>query len=185
MKSAGKKNVPTFTKTSSAMPVGVEIVRSASSSIIRVLVKARRFSSHQIERGIRLMLAPRSTKAKHSFISGKSHGIRNLPWSPSFSFTGVFVNSIILSLSLRSFLNIGANLDMCRRASAKLSSKWRFRKISINFEARRSSFSWNFSLLALEGYGKFGLVFEATTGSPIWSLVWTTGGWMFSLLGCT
>ncbi|GJU56231.1 hypothetical protein Tco_1229945 [Tanacetum coccineum] len=27
---------------------------------------------------------------------------------------------------------------MCRRASAKLSSKWRFRKISINFEAKRS-----------------------------------------------
>ncbi|GJV65815.1 copia protein [Tanacetum coccineum] len=27
--------------------------------------------------------------------------------------------------------------------------------------------------------------FEATTGSPIWSLVWTTGGWTFSVLGCT
>ncbi|GJR11631.1 hypothetical protein Tco_0794283 [Tanacetum coccineum] len=74
-----------------------------------------------MERGIRLMLAPRSAKAKHSFIS----------------FTGVFVNSIILSLSLRSFLNIGANLGMCRRASAKLSSKWRFRKISMNFKAKR------------------------------------------------
>ncbi|GJZ76480.1 hypothetical protein Tco_0641152 [Tanacetum coccineum] len=56
------------------MPVGVEIVRSASSSIIRVLVKAGRLSSFQMERGIRLMLAPRSAKAKHSFISGKSHG---------------------------------------------------------------------------------------------------------------
>ncbi|GJT94325.1 hypothetical protein Tco_1083170 [Tanacetum coccineum] len=50
----GKKNVPTFTKTSSAMPVGVEIVRSASSRIIRVLVKAGRLSSFQMERGIRI-----------------------------------------------------------------------------------------------------------------------------------
>ncbi|GJR51324.1 hypothetical protein Tco_1401845 [Tanacetum coccineum] len=38
---AGKKNVPTFTKTSSAMPVGVEIVRSTSSSIMSRLVKIR------------------------------------------------------------------------------------------------------------------------------------------------
>ncbi|GJS53012.1 hypothetical protein Tco_0626374 [Tanacetum coccineum] len=60
--------------------------------------------------------------------------------------------------------------------SRKLSSKWRFQKISINFEARRSSFSRSFSLLALEGYGKVGLVFEATTGSPIWLSVWTTEG---------
>ncbi|GJV78513.1 putative reverse transcriptase domain-containing protein [Tanacetum coccineum] len=43
----------------------------------------------------------------------------------------------------------------------------------------------NFSLLALEGYDKVGLVFEATTGSSIWSFVWIIGGWMFSVLGCT
>ncbi|GJZ83924.1 hypothetical protein Tco_0649097 [Tanacetum coccineum] len=43
------------------------------------------------------------------------------------------------------------DIGICRRAFAKLSSKWRFRKISINFEARRSSFSQSFSLLALEG----------------------------------
>ncbi|GJW93861.1 hypothetical protein Tco_0173533 [Tanacetum coccineum] len=55
---------------------------------------------------------------------------------------------------------------MCWRASAKLSSKWRFQKISINFKARRLSFSRSFSLLALEGYGKVGLVFEATMGLP-------------------
>ncbi|GJV26110.1 hypothetical protein Tco_1378805 [Tanacetum coccineum] len=42
--------------------------------------------------------------------------------------------------------------------AAKLSSKWRFRKISMNFEARRSSFSRNFSLLALEGYGKIEII---------------------------
>ncbi|GKF97333.1 hypothetical protein Tco_0293154, partial [Tanacetum coccineum] len=69
----GKRNVPTFLKTSSAMPVGVEIVRSASSSIIRVFwSKLGDLDSFQMERGIRLMLAPRSAKAKHSFISEKS-----------------------------------------------------------------------------------------------------------------
>ncbi|GJY30522.1 hypothetical protein Tco_0414017 [Tanacetum coccineum] len=47
---------------------------------------------------------------------------------------------------------------MCRRASAKLSSKWRFRKFSMNFKAKRSSFSRIFSLFTLDGYVKcFGL----------------------------
>ncbi|GKF28018.1 hypothetical protein Tco_0094360, partial [Tanacetum coccineum] len=63
---------------------------------------------------------------------------------------------------------------MCRRASAKLSSKWRFRKISINFKAKRSSFSRTFSLVTLDGYGKVSLVLGMTTGSSIW----TIGGWM-------
>ncbi|GJW28170.1 hypothetical protein Tco_0045045 [Tanacetum coccineum] len=62
---------------------------------------------------------------------------------------------------------------MCRRASAKLSSKWRFRKISMNFKAKRSSFSWIFSLFTLDGYGKVALVLGMTIGSSIW----TIGGW--------
>ncbi|GKD20363.1 hypothetical protein Tco_1222066 [Tanacetum coccineum] len=82
------------------------------------------------------MLEPRSASAKHSSNSGKSHGIRNLPGSPNssrnvfrmtakqFSLIGVLVNSKILPLLFKSFLNIGANLGMCRRASAKLSSKY-------------------------------------------------------------
>nr|GFD12702.1 reverse transcriptase domain-containing protein [Tanacetum cinerariifolium] len=37
------------------------------------------------DNGMRFMLAPRSVKAKHSSIPGKSHGIRNLPGSLSFS----------------------------------------------------------------------------------------------------
>ncbi|GJX11887.1 hypothetical protein Tco_0201746 [Tanacetum coccineum] len=90
-----------------------------------------------------------------------------------FSLTGVLVNSKILSLLFKSFLNIGANLGMCRRASAKLSSKWRFRKISINFKAKRSSFSRTFSLFTLDGYGKVVLDLGMTTGSSIW----TIGGW--------
>ncbi|GKA64012.1 hypothetical protein Tco_0763618 [Tanacetum coccineum] len=62
---------------------------------------------------------------------------------------------------------------MCRRASAKLSSKWRFRKISMNFKAKRSSFSRIFSLFTLDGYGKVVLALGMTTGSS----AWTIGGW--------
>ncbi|GJR03451.1 hypothetical protein Tco_0526435 [Tanacetum coccineum] len=134
------------------------------------------------------MLAPRSARAKHSSNSGKSHGIRNLPGSPNFSgnvfrmtaeqfsLTGVLVNSKILSLLFKSFLNIGANLGMCRRASAKLSSKWRFRKISINFKAKRSSFSRTFSLVTLDGYGKVVLVLGMITGSSTWTIGGKLGG---------
>ncbi|GJT77800.1 hypothetical protein Tco_1044525 [Tanacetum coccineum] len=67
---------------------------------------------------------------------------------------------------------------MCRRASAKLSSKWRFRKISMNFKAKRSSFSRIFSLFTLDGYGKVVLALGMTTGSSIW----TIGGWTSSVL---
>ncbi|GJT57294.1 hypothetical protein Tco_0992348 [Tanacetum coccineum] len=59
---------------------------------------------------------------------------------------------------------------MCRRASAKLSSKWRFRKISMNFKAKRSSFSRIFSLFTLDGYGKVVLVLGMTTGSSSWTI---------------
>ncbi|GJR97203.1 hypothetical protein Tco_0269377 [Tanacetum coccineum] len=59
---------------------------------------------------------------------------------------------------------------MCRRASAKLSSKWRFRKISMNFKAKRSSFSRIFSLFTLDGYGKVALVLGMTTGSSTWTI---------------
>nr|GEZ43248.1 hypothetical protein [Tanacetum cinerariifolium] len=66
--------------------------------------------------GIRLMRAPRSAKAKHSAILGKSHRIRNLPRSPSFygnffrrtaeqcSFSGVLASSQSLSLEATSSL---------------------------------------------------------------------------------
>nr|GEU62377.1 reverse transcriptase domain-containing protein [Tanacetum cinerariifolium] len=62
---------------------------------------------------MRFMLASRSAKAKHSSISRKSHGMRNLPGSPSFSgnflrriveqslFSGVLANSYSFSLLVR------------------------------------------------------------------------------------
>nr|GEY40498.1 integrase, catalytic region, zinc finger, CCHC-type, peptidase aspartic, catalytic [Tanacetum cinerariifolium] len=84
-KSAGKWNVLTFTKTSSATPIGREIKRSASSSVIHAGDSSGRESLFYMDNGMRFMLAPRSTKAKHSSIPEKSHGMRNLPRSPSFS----------------------------------------------------------------------------------------------------
>ncbi|GJR23393.1 hypothetical protein Tco_0971920 [Tanacetum coccineum] len=60
--------------------------------VIRVGVSSGRESFFQMERGIRFMLAPRSAKAWHTSIPGKSHRIRILPGSPSFS--GIFLRSI-------------------------------------------------------------------------------------------
>nr|GFC04485.1 reverse transcriptase domain-containing protein [Tanacetum cinerariifolium] len=59
-------------------------------------VKSGRESIFHTENGIRLMLAPRSASAKHSAIPGKSHGIRNLPRSPSFSAFSRFLSSFLL-----------------------------------------------------------------------------------------
>nr|GFB45811.1 hypothetical protein [Tanacetum cinerariifolium] len=84
-KSAGKWNFPTFMKTSLATPISLEIDRSASSRVIKVGVSLGRESLFQTDNGIRFMLAPRSARAKHSSIPGKSHEIRNLSGSPSFS----------------------------------------------------------------------------------------------------
>ncbi|GJT15498.1 hypothetical protein Tco_0874204 [Tanacetum coccineum] len=46
-------------------------------------------------------------------------------------------------------LNAGKSHGMCRRASREASSKWRFRKISMNYKAKRSSFSADILLEAL------------------------------------
>nr|GFB02833.1 hypothetical protein [Tanacetum cinerariifolium] len=69
-------------QTSSAIPTGREIERSASSRVIHVGDKSRRESLFHTDNGVRLMLAPGSAKAKHSAFPGKSHGIKNLPGSP-------------------------------------------------------------------------------------------------------
>nr|GEZ15182.1 hypothetical protein [Tanacetum cinerariifolium] len=70
---------------SSAMPAGRVIDRSASSRIIYVEVSSGKEIFLQIERGIKLMLAPRSARAKNSSNCGKLHRMRNLPGSPNFS----------------------------------------------------------------------------------------------------
>nr|GEZ40707.1 hypothetical protein [Tanacetum cinerariifolium] len=70
---------------SSVMPAGQVVERSASLRIICVGVSSVKESVLQIERGIKLMLIPRSARAKQTSNSGKSHGMRNLPGSSNFS----------------------------------------------------------------------------------------------------
>ncbi|GJU19719.1 hypothetical protein Tco_1153061 [Tanacetum coccineum] len=76
------------------MPVGVEVDRSANSSIILVLVNPWRLSFSKTESGIRFMLAPRSARAKHSSNSGKSHGMT----TGSFTWTIGGWTSLVLPL---------------------------------------------------------------------------------------
>ncbi|GJY32543.1 hypothetical protein Tco_0417012 [Tanacetum coccineum] len=89
-------------------------------------------------------------RAKHSIQPWKNHSVfRNLPGSPNFSgnvfrmtaeqfsLTGVLVNSKILSLLFKSFLNIGANLKHVQRASAQAQSKMEIPKNFQNFKAKR------------------------------------------------
>nr|GEX47628.1 reverse transcriptase domain-containing protein [Tanacetum cinerariifolium] len=84
-KSAGKWNVPTLTKTSSATPAEREFKRSASLRVIHVGDSSGSESLLHTDNGMIFMLATRSARAKHSSILEKSHGMRNLPASPSFS----------------------------------------------------------------------------------------------------
>ncbi|GJV25357.1 hypothetical protein Tco_1378052 [Tanacetum coccineum] len=63
---------------------------------------------------------------------------------------------------------------MCRRESIREALlEVEVSEISINFKAKRSSFSRTFSLVTLDGYGKVVLALGITTGSSIW----TIGGW--------
>nr|GEW31609.1 hypothetical protein [Tanacetum cinerariifolium] len=143
-------------------PKWTRIERSTSFSVIHVGVKSGRESLFHKEKCIRLMLAPRSAKAKHSAFPGKSHGIKNLPGSPSFSgnffrrtaeqcsFSGVLAN--LQSLFLIEVLKLG--------------------------------------LGALIGEITGSMVGELTGSEvKIRDLDWTTGGWTSSVLqllvGCT
>ncbi|GJT73978.1 retrovirus-related pol polyprotein from transposon TNT 1-94 [Tanacetum coccineum] len=67
--------------TSSAIPIGSEIERSANSSVMQVGVSSGRERVFQTEYGIRLMLVPRSAKALHVLIPENSQGMRNRPGS--------------------------------------------------------------------------------------------------------
>ncbi|GJY05334.1 hypothetical protein Tco_0371274 [Tanacetum coccineum] len=67
-----------------AIPIGLEIDRSASSSVMQVGVRSGSESFSQTENGIRLMLAPRSANAKNSSSLEIQKEFRNLPGYPSF-----------------------------------------------------------------------------------------------------
>nr|GEX83723.1 hypothetical protein [Tanacetum cinerariifolium] len=83
-KSAEKWNFPTFTKKSSVTPIVQEIDQSASSRVIKVGVSSGSEILFHTDNGMRFMLAPRSARAKHSSILGKSQGMRNLSGPPVF-----------------------------------------------------------------------------------------------------
>ncbi|GJT85967.1 hypothetical protein Tco_1067684 [Tanacetum coccineum] len=134
-KSAGNWNFPTFTSTSSAIPIGWVIEWFASSRVIQVGVSSGRESFFHMDNGLRFMLAPRSAKAKHLSIQGKSHGMRNLPGSLSFSgnflrrtaeqcsFNRVLAISLNFSLFPIKLLSVEANLGMRIKAFVKLISE--------------------------------------------------------------
>ena len=63
MKSTGKISLSTFTRTSSMMPLGCLMDRSASCSDTMVGFTSPTPSFLKIERGIRFMLAPKSQRA--------------------------------------------------------------------------------------------------------------------------
>nr|GEX79455.1 hypothetical protein [Tanacetum cinerariifolium] len=142
------KCTTTLMKTSSATSTGREIERSVSSRVIHVGYKSGRESLFYTGNGIRLMLAPRSARAKHSAILGKSHGIRNLSGSLSFSstffrrtaeqcaFNGVLAISQSLSFLVNKLLMDGPNFGIKIRASAKLILKFKSLKIWKNFSQK-------------------------------------------------
>ncbi|GJY63421.1 hypothetical protein Tco_0464881 [Tanacetum coccineum] len=116
---------------SSAIPIGSKIERSVNSSVMQVGVSSGRERVFQTEYGIRLMLAPRSSKALHVLIPENSHGIRNRPGSPSFfgnlfrmtaeqfSFNGVLAISLNFSLFPIKVFRVEANFGISIKASVK------------------------------------------------------------------
>ncbi|GJX43063.1 hypothetical protein Tco_0259739 [Tanacetum coccineum] len=88
-KSAGNVNFPTGTKTSLAIPVGVQIAWLASSRVMRVEINSAKPNFFQTESGIKLMLAPRSARALH-LSSLKQYRMRNFPGF--LSFLAIFTN---------------------------------------------------------------------------------------------
>nr|GFC62311.1 hypothetical protein [Tanacetum cinerariifolium] len=77
-KSARKVNLPTGTKTSLAIPPGVQIARLASFRVILVRIRSGKPNCFQTDSGIKLILAPRSARALH-LSSLKPHEMRNFP----------------------------------------------------------------------------------------------------------
>ncbi|GJY24283.1 hypothetical protein Tco_0397941 [Tanacetum coccineum] len=98
-----KLDLSYLTKTFSATPVGLEIVRSANSNTIFVSVRPESLSFFQMDKGMRLILAPKSARANSvSFVT-----------SLSFSTTGggiggpSYETPLRVVIALASFLGFG------------------------------------------------------------------------------
>ncbi|GJW98276.1 hypothetical protein Tco_0180084 [Tanacetum coccineum] len=81
-KSAGNWNFPTNTRTSLAIPIGVVIERSASSSVMHVGVSSERERSFHTEYGIRSDAARDGQGQAFACVNAEnSHGLRHLSGS--------------------------------------------------------------------------------------------------------
>ncbi|GJW35889.1 hypothetical protein Tco_0058809 [Tanacetum coccineum] len=124
--------------TSSAIPIGSEIDRSANSSVMQVGVSSGRERFFQTEYGIRLMLAPRSAKALHVLIPENSQGIRKWP--------GVLPKFLcFFTTSFSIFLLKGNGIDAFWLGLEALTGA--FTGSEIEFIMTRDNRSWDSSLL--------------------------------------
>nr|GFB82583.1 hypothetical protein [Tanacetum cinerariifolium] len=88
-KSVGNVNLPTGTKISLAIPMGVQIARLASSSVIWVGISSGKPNFFQTDSGIKLMLAPKSARALHlSSLDTSSYS--NQPQRESVNLINIF-----------------------------------------------------------------------------------------------
>ena len=89
MKSAGKMNLSTFTRTSSITPLGCFKDLSANWSVTVVGRASPNPRRPNMDKGMRLILASKSHKALSNMAFPMVHGIVKLPGS--FSFYGSFL----------------------------------------------------------------------------------------------
>ena len=108
MKSAGKMNLSTFTKTSSITPLGCFNDLSASWRVTVVGRASPNPKRLNMDKGIRLMLAPKSHSALSKIAFPIVHGIVKLPGS--LSFCGSFLCRMALHSSVKFTVSKSANL---------------------------------------------------------------------------
>ena len=124
-------NLSTLTNTSSIIPLGYLKDQSASYRVTIVGLSSPKPSFLKMERGIKLMLAPRSQSALSNTTFPIQHGIMKLPGSLSFGSTifynmalhssesGIVLYSPIFRLLVKIFFINFMQLGVCSRASIK------------------------------------------------------------------
>ena len=108
MKSSGKINLSTLTKTSSITPLGCFKDLSASWRVTVVGRASPNPKRLKMDKGIRLMLAPKSHSALSKITFPIVHGIVKLPGS--LSFCGSFLCRMALHSSVKFTVSKSANL---------------------------------------------------------------------------
>ena len=108
MKSTGKINLSTFTNTSSIFPSGYAWDLSASCKETVVGLHSPTPNYLNTDKGMRLMLAPRSQSALPLYLVLMEHGIVKLPGS--FIFCGILLWSIRLHSCVRAIVSNSPSL---------------------------------------------------------------------------